>query len=80
MRRGAKVLLAIEVEKVQDQAGVSYLLVQSLPGREGTLTKRWRTANGLLTPSESQDLAFHVAQVVVSAIVCSEGVQTALEL
>jgi len=56
----------------------SITVVQSIPGREGTLTWRYKAPYGIIDAGQLRDLTSRVAKVVEDATVTWTGVQGVL--
>jgi hypothetical protein len=55
-------------------------VIQSIPGREGTLTWRYKAPYGIIDASQLRDLASRVAKTVEDATVAFTGAQEVLGL
>lgn len=76
--RAGRVLLCIELCHDVTADG-SVQLVTSIPGREGTLTHRWRAHSGRLNDHQLSDVQLRLCQVVLDALLASgSGVQQTL--
>lgn len=53
-------------------------VVASLPGREGTLTKKWKTVQGLLNSRQVADLQGWIHTSVANSLLAWLGVQESL--
>lgn len=69
--------LVLELSALYDRSGV--LLVQSIPGREGTFTRTWKSRDGsLLDADTSRDIAAFVEKCVLDFMYVHVGVQGVL--
>jgi hypothetical protein len=80
-RKGAwdRVLLVVEVVASSGDSG-SFGLVFSLPGRDGTLEKRWPLLTPGLTQGQAQDIVNTASKLILDALVTKLGVQQDLTL
>lgn len=73
-----RVHLVIELAHLLHDGEAVWSVVASLPGREGTLTRRWRADGPRMTFRNMQDLTATVQLWIANAIVCKDGVQQEL--
>lgn len=71
-------LLALEVGIEARERPREVVVIESIPGREGTLTRSWRLTEGRLDGPQVDDLAGWLLSAVTTAIATRIGVQETL--
>lgn len=74
------VFLALELVQDRNKEKGSISVVVSIPGREGTFTKRWAAPSGRISVSQATDMIGYVAMCANNALLAWTGVQGELPL
>lgn len=72
-------LLCLELEQTLTRDGVSFTLITSRPGRDGTFERHWRNASGRLAADQALDLSTWAEKTIYQALERWGGIQGTLD-
>lgn len=78
IRRTSKSLVCIEVTQTTEEGRTRWDAVISIPGRDGTASRRFGDVSGVLDSHALTDLSAWVALTVQNAVLCAYGAQGSL--
>lgn len=78
-RTASAVILAIEIEQTISRGEVSFCVVASRPGRDGTFSREWTRGTGSISSSQANDLVAWIGQTAWNALIAWGGVQEELD-
>jgi len=73
-----KVICCLELAWHSERGSDAYSLIISIPGRDGTFVRTWKTLQQLLDDEQVADVEITVSKSVVEAILLHGGIQQAL--